>query len=492
MIRLRRNPTRRRHEPKGALVAAGVAAIAALLLALYVSWNASTGVPLQPSYELSVDLADAQRLVRANDVRIAGQRVGLVTEVEAIPARDDAGAAQPVARVRVKLPRSHDPIPVDSIATVRPASVLGASYLDIQLGRSKRTVPAGGLLPVRQSRPTVQLTDLLDVFERSTSADIQHGIREVGGALAGRGPDIGSAIEGLRGALPAGTAVARTLNDPRTDLDGFVANAAAMLRPLGRQAEALAGLVDDGARTFAALRRARDPLARTLETFPGAARTTTAALRRLGPAARDLAVAARALRPAADVLPSGLGTFIGFLASATVGFRALDRTAPRLQRTAETLRAFALRPEPDGAVRKLGETFTAAAPVVAGLRDAQVHCNGLGLFGETFSSLWGDLGVGHGPSMAALVLKNFGASPLEMLQNEKPLPTLHTNYTPRENAEECEAGNEPFAPGRQRLTNPAGLQARTTVRTDADPALLRQARAAGLLDDPPAAIGGSR
>src|SRR6202035_3359481 len=47
--------------------------------------------------------------------------------------------------------------------------------------------------------------------------------------------------------------------------------------------------------------------------------------------------------------------------------------------------------------------------------------------------------------------------PNELLESATTSPTLHDNYYPHENATDCEAGNEPYLPGRQ-LGNPPGNQ----------------------------------
>jgi hypothetical protein len=45
----------------------------------------------------------------------------------------------------------------------------------------------------------------------------------------------------------------------------------------------------------------------------------------------------------------------------------------------------------------------------------------------------------------------------EMFPADGPAPGLHVNPYPRQDATECEAGNEPYVPGTQ-IGNPAGRQ----------------------------------
>ena len=68
--------------------------------------------------------------------------------------------------------RSVQSLPADTTARVRPASVLGLTYVELELGRSERAIPEGGALRLAQARPSSDLTDLLDVFERSSRAPL--------------------------------------------------------------------------------------------------------------------------------------------------------------------------------------------------------------------------------------------------------------------------------------------------------------------------------
>jgi phospholipid/cholesterol/gamma-HCH transport system substrate-binding protein len=455
----------------------GLAALAVIALVGYVSYTALTGLPFQHRHTLFVEVRDANRLIATNDVRVGGVRVGQVADVEAQPARS---GREPLARVELSLDDSVGAVPVDSTARIRPASVLGATYVDLRLGHSDTTVPEKGTLPGTPPAAGVELTDLFDVFDREGARSFRSAVRGLSGGLAGRGAALNGVIGSFSHLLPPLAGVARTLAAGDTRLSEFIR---AYERAFGEFDAArgdLAGLVTNGAGTFGALAGERDALAGTFVAAPPAERATTDALRAAQPALEDLAVVIRELRPAARALPAGLREANATLGAGSAGLRPVPAFSRRLATVLETLRAVSRLPSTEGAMRKLGDLITALETTIEVLAPAQIHCNVVALFGQNWSSFAGGLGVGDGPAMWNFALSTPGAQ-TDGIQAKEPAPDLHSNYLPHENAQECESNNEPYLPG-QRLGNPAGLQPGSTRDTDPPPGVHELARAAGLLD----------
>ena len=120
-----------------------------VILAVFLAYNANNGLPFVPSYRISVQVPNAETLVKGNDVRIGGVRVGFVESVE--PVQDpQTGAVH--AKADLKLDKSVDPLPKDSTVVVRSRSALGLKYLEIDKGTSKRGL-SRGLDPAAEGRP---------------------------------------------------------------------------------------------------------------------------------------------------------------------------------------------------------------------------------------------------------------------------------------------------------------------------------------------------
>ena len=65
----------------------------------------------------------------------------------------------------VKLTEDVAPLPADTTAEVRLASVLGGKYVELVPGHSRRTIPEDGRLPLANAAASVEIEDALSVFD---------------------------------------------------------------------------------------------------------------------------------------------------------------------------------------------------------------------------------------------------------------------------------------------------------------------------------------
>ncbi|UTI67071.1 MlaD family protein [Paraconexibacter antarcticus] len=463
----------------------GLVVLAALAGIAYVSYTANTGLPLQRRYRIDVVLPDAKRLAKTNDVRIGGLRVGQVARVQAFRP----GARQRVrARIELALNRSVGRLPIDTQVKVRSASILGATYLDVIPGRSTTTIPDGGELPLARSLPTVELTDLLDVFNRGTARSAQAAFISLGDGLAGRGGGLNQTIASVAELLPPLGVVGTTLASRGARLPQFIDGLHVFTRALAPVSGDLARLTAGGERTFGALARKRAALASSIEEAVPAERSTIAAL---GAARPDLVRLADLLTEVGQATPRlrpSLREVNRILAAGVPPLRALPPVGTRLRSTLRALDARSRDRATDGAVRKLTQAVRAAETTLEVLTPAQRQCNIVSLWAETFGWGFGGPGFSQGPALVSTGITHYGALG-EFLQSPTPSPGIAINNTPHENTRECEAGNEPYPetfpvfnpPTKPQLIgNPAGDQANTTVRTRQPPGVRELAREAGV------------
>ena len=59
----------------------GAATTLVVIVAVFLAYNANSGLPFVPTYELKVEVPNAANLVKGNDVRIGGTRVGAVATI---------------------------------------------------------------------------------------------------------------------------------------------------------------------------------------------------------------------------------------------------------------------------------------------------------------------------------------------------------------------------------------------------------------------------
>ena len=65
----------------------GAATTLVVIVAVFLAYNANSGLPFVPTYKVSAELPDADSLVPGNDVRIGGIRVGQIKTVEPVVVR---------------------------------------------------------------------------------------------------------------------------------------------------------------------------------------------------------------------------------------------------------------------------------------------------------------------------------------------------------------------------------------------------------------------
>jgi virulence factor Mce-like protein len=457
----------------------GVIGILALLAAVAISYRANSGLPFQPSYRISVDVPNADRLNRYADVRIGGIRVGEVESVDAMPGIDKA---PPYARLQLSLSPSVGRLAVDSTVQIRSVSVLGATYVDLTPGHGAQRLAAGGTLPIRRPVATVQLTDLLDVFDRSTANSIRNVLGGAGAGLGGRGGDLNATIASLAGLAEPLTRVLGAVAAPHAQLAAFLHGYESTVGALAPVAGQLGSLVGDASTTLGALAAVRPALAQTIEALPSAEGATTSALVDLRPGLSGLARLARELRPGADLLPSTIPALNETLDAGVAPLRALPSLAGELRTMLRTLALVSRDPAAPGSLVRLTDAVGAVGTLLKALVPAQLQCNILGIYGQNFPSALAGTGVAGAP-LIQVGVTTLGAKN-EEFQNASPSSNMHVDADPIENYKQCQAGNEPYNADVQELSNPPGVLSNQTESTAPTPGVTALAAKAGLLNTP--------
>ncbi|MTD43756.1 MCE family protein [Conexibacter sp. W3-3-2] len=428
-----------------------------VVVAVFLSYNANSGLPFVPTYDLDVVVPDAAELVPGNEVRIGGSRVGVVKEIEAVPGTGDG---PPAARLSVALERASSPLAADTRATVRQRSNLGLKYLELVPGRSDRGLEPGGEIPLKQATGVVAFDDAISAFDEPTRRGVQTVVRELGGGLAGRGADLNDAI----GALPdvAGDlrAVAANLRADGTDLRGFLEGARATAAALEPVTPQLGSLLEAGARTFEALGAEDAAIDRTLVMAPATLRNAGAAFRDARPLFAETAGLLRDARPAIDVLGRSSDRLTAGLNATTPILRRTPRLGTDLGRTLTRLDALTRRASLPIALRHLTTTVRSLGSALEVIVPFQTRCNYLGLWGRNVPGV-----ISEGDAMGTW----FRFIPIvqgeEMLQGARASSSLHAMPVADTGAGgECEPGNDTFLPGQQIGPAP-GVQPGATEQT---------------------------
>ena len=453
----------------------GAATTLVVIVAVFLAYNANSGLPFVPTYELKTRVPNAANLVQGNDVRIGGTRVGAVTDITPVTAKDGSVSAE----LTLKLETTVKPLPVDSTVLIRPRSALGLKYVEITKGTSSKGFQDGATVPLRNARPQpVELDEVLSTFDAKTRAASQSNLTEFGNALAGRGPDLNRAIEELNPLLFNLEPVMQNLSDPRT-------RAARLVRALGRTASIVAPAAETQAAlfgnldtTFRALANVARPflqesisggppvLDEAIKDFPQQRPfldNSAALFHELQPGVQALSTAAPDLADALEIGTPTLKRSVAFNKSLVPAFEALER--------------FADDPLVTLGVQDLNSTVTILAPTIAHLTPVQTVCNYATLWFRNVSSLL-SVGDKNGTTQRFIIIatpqgpNNEGGPSSAPANGGVPGAKdnyLHSNPYPNTASpgqpKECEAGNEPFLVGKQVIGNVPGTQSATTEKT---------------------------
>jgi phospholipid/cholesterol/gamma-HCH transport system substrate-binding protein len=189
----------------------------------------------------------------------------------------------------------------------------------------------------------------------------------------------------------------------------------------------------------------------------------------------DAAAIARSIRPGTRLLPEASRRLANAVETTTPVLSRLPGVLGPLRTTLAAFESAAGEARSSGALNGLLATVASLGDTLRVLTPPQVYCNVGGLWARNLPNVL-SVGDSVGTWLTAVLVTQVG----QMLQSPQPDPSLHATPYPNENANECEAGNEPFAPG-QFIGNPAGNQSRTTEPTSPPPGALDRARAAGLI-----------
>ncbi|HKG01812.1 MAG TPA: MlaD family protein [Conexibacter sp.] len=459
----------------------GAATVLVLIVAVFLAYNANNGLPFVPTYNLWVQLPNASNLVTGNEVRIGGDRVGIIDKIEPVTHTDGSVTA----KMHLKLETDVKELPTDSTIIVRPRSPLGLKYIEVTRGASDRGIPDEGTLPLRQATPRpVEFDDFFNMFDEPTRAANQVNLREFGDALAGRGTSINEAIVALDPLTKSAIPVLKNLADPQTrfgQLFQALEQTAAAVAPVGEQQ---GQLFRNLAITFDAFEAIAVPYLQ--DTISGGPPALDTAIRSF-PIQRPLLVNAagffRDLQPGAAALRTSGPALAEAFDVGTTQVRRAASLNNELALTLRSLQAFAQDPQVPLGIHGLRRTVEELTPTVDHLAGAQINCSYLGLLFSNVASAESD-GAPGGAGTWLRVLPvgtpggvNSEAGPASAPANGPTTEAesefanhLHANPYPLVGAKGqggvCMAGNENYAAtvGQTLIGNPPGQSPKTTAR----------------------------
>jgi phospholipid/cholesterol/gamma-HCH transport system substrate-binding protein len=127
----------------------------------------------------------------------------------------------------------------------------------------------GGTLKDNRVEPTVELDEILRIFDPSTKRAFRQWVQESSKTISGTAPkDLNSALGNLAGFAQDGAAVLQVLDTQSTAVRQLIRNTGVVFAALNQRKGQLRQLIENSDRTFSALQSQQSALADTFRVFP--------------------------------------------------------------------------------------------------------------------------------------------------------------------------------------------------------------------------------
>ncbi|HTU87484.1 MAG TPA: MlaD family protein [Solirubrobacteraceae bacterium] len=445
----------------------GAITVLAVIVAVFLAYNANNGLPFVPSYDLHVQVPDANELTHGAEVHMGGALVGFVTDVRAV--RTPSG--DPIAVLDLKLDKSIGRLPVDSTFTIALKGAIGQKYLAIGLGHSKRTYPSGATVPMSQTSATVDLDQVLDMFSPPTRTGVVASTTGFSDGLAGRGISVNDAIGAFVPLLGDLAPVARNLASPHTDLAGFLRGLESFTGALAPVANTQAQLFVALDGTFRALASVSTPsLQEFISDTPPAFDAVIDDNPTTRPFLTDSATLFSELRPGIATLPTSAPVLADAFAAGARNLPGTSALDDRLVSLAQHLQTYGQTPAVQQGLARLTLTASSLRSPLAFLTPVQASCNYVTLFLRNLANVLSE-STTSGTSLRFSLVAIDDVLGGESNPSSQPYTTpvtdptaehgpLHVDPYPNTDSPgelaECAAGNEPYSGAAAAIGNPAG------------------------------------
>lgn len=258
----------RRISPIVAGLIAGV--VIAVVVTIMAKINVDFAAPWSSTHTVGMRVTDADGIGVSSDVRIAGRLVGQVTGVE---SNGD------YSTVTFHVDDSEWPLPADTTASIRLATLLGQKYVELQPGSDKKDHLAdNATIDLPRTKPVVDFDQILSTFDQPTRHALTDIVKTVGAAVNGQEGTLQQLLPSLsdlsqHSVTPTGELVTRD-----SELNGILVNLGTTADQLNASRDDLAGVIDNLNSVTGALAKNTDALRGFIRNADAWNQTTDAVL----------------------------------------------------------------------------------------------------------------------------------------------------------------------------------------------------------------------
>ncbi|AIJ21934.1 MlaD family protein [Amycolatopsis methanolica] len=304
-----------------------VLATAAVAAAVGGAAVTNTGSGEQPDkLTIVAEFTDASPLVVGNDVKVNGVTVGEVAGMSVHEAK---------AMVTLAVDGSALPLHKDARATVRPVSLLGERYVDLDRGSASAPVlKEGDVLPAGQTGQATDLDQVLNTIDDPTGQSLAALVTMLGQGMQGNGANAQASIKVLASSMQDTDGLVKLLGQQNQLLIDLVDHVQPVANALAADnGKTLGDLVDSSRQVLGVTAENQQGLDASLAELPGTLAAARDTLAELTGTAKATTPVLAGIRPTTDNLTAVSDELRSFSESADP---ALTSAKPVLQR-AETL-----------------------------------------------------------------------------------------------------------------------------------------------------------
>jgi phospholipid/cholesterol/gamma-HCH transport system substrate-binding protein len=233
----------------------GIASILLVSAGVFLAFSVNKFDALRGVYRISADLEDAAGLQNGNEVRVAGIKVGRVTNIELTAT---------AARVEMEIERDIR-LPTETRLEVKLKTLLGQKFIELQIPRSFLTAASGNgdpteatdgylrngdVIPKSQTRIPYEIyqaategTATLEQIDKQALRDLIDILARTAGASK---EEIGPALEGLSKA-------SRVIAKKGPEIERLLRNARKVTAALGASDQDIEGILSEATEVFGLL-----------------------------------------------------------------------------------------------------------------------------------------------------------------------------------------------------------------------------------------------
>ena len=269
-------------------IAALVAAVALAALAMFGNGE---------SYKVRAVFESAGQLVRGNEVRVGGQPIGTITDVEL----DDSANAV----VTMEVAEDFVPLHRGTTATIRATSLSGIAnrYISLRPGpNSEDEIADGGEIGTDDTSAPVDLDVLFNTLDAKTREGLRNFIRGSGDWYDGKGQQARESLKYFAPWLSSTSELTSELALDQELFERFIKDGAATVSAIAERRDDLSALVSNTNQAMGAIADESVALQRALTLLPGTLRKANTTFVNLRGTLDDLEVLVDESKPATKEL----------------------------------------------------------------------------------------------------------------------------------------------------------------------------------------------